>query len=249
MVDNEGNEGQGTGQQGDTGTGEGQTTTQQQGGENFVAKDRYDELLRQKEALEATQRTILEDQQQQAAATRAATQAPSADDYVREYARQQGISVEEAQQWINSTNPIVEARLNSVIQQVTPILGGMADRIAVMELEAHPDYGDLYKEHKKEITRMRNDATKKGEYLAPEAALNIVVAKSVLSKRKKGGDVEVEPGEDNSEVSARAKSASLANVKGVRASSPKGGPVNAADVAKMSPEDRIKFFEESDSTI
>jgi hypothetical protein len=239
MAENEG-EGQGGGQAGSEAT-QSQQPQSQQGDERFIPKERYDELLRQKDALEATQRAILEDQERQQQMARATQGASGVDEFVQAYARQQGISIEEAQRWLDSTNPIVEARLNQVVSQYVPIIGGLADKIAVMELEAHPDYGDLYREHKTEITRMRNEATKSGQYLAPETALHMVVAREMIKGRK----AQVSETEDTGAVSARASAASKSNLRNVRQSAPKETPTTHADIAKMSREDRAKLLEDA----
>jgi len=116
------------------------------------------------------------------------------------------------------------------------------EHLAVMELEGHPDYGDLFREHKTEIVRMRNEATKAGQYLAPETALHMVVAKKMISDRKSKGNEEEAQGPD---VTARASTASKSNLRSVRPSNPKEGPATHADIAKMSREDRNKLLEES----
>jgi len=233
---------------GDASKGEGPTgttvdpSTQQGGDERFIPKERYDELLRQKDALEATQRTLIDEQDRQQQLARTSQPGSSADEFVQAYARQQGITVDEAQRWLDSTNPIVEARLQQVVGQYIPIIGGLADKIAVMELEGHPVYGDLFREHKAEIVRMRNEATRAGQYLAPETALHMVVAKKMISDRKSRGHEEESPGPD---VTARASTASKSNLRNVRPSNPKEGPATHADIAKMSREDRTKLLEES----
>jgi hypothetical protein len=240
MPEKEGDQGEGSTEA--TGSGDPKDSPTQQGGEGFVPKERYDELLRQKDVLEATQRTLVEDQERRDQVSRASQGAASADEFVQAYARQQGITVEEAQRWLDTTTPIVEARLNQVIGQYIPVLSGIADKIAVMELEANPDYGELYRENKADVTRIRNEAAKAGQYLAPETALHMVVARKMIQERK---TKEQEEETSNSGVTARASTASKSNLRNVRPSNPRDAPVTHADIAKMTREDRSRLLEES----
>lgn len=211
------------------------------GGGEFVPKEKYDELLAREKAKDDTIRALssgsgrdpnFDEGTPPPSGGSAGVNIGMSDSDIANFAAQAGLSVEDARQWAAIMVPIVQAQA----RQYEGILGTMADKMQKMELLSDNEVGKFYRDNQKEVHAEQEKAARAGQYLAPRAALESVIARKVMA-----GKYENNTGAGNGDAAVRAAEANNTATTGVRRSDP--NPTKAPN--EMTPDERKQLLEEA----